>query len=122
VLVPSVSPKGYKASAVIVDKTPAENISARDGKRSISLTDGTLIEADEIWESEQGVRYRRGGVTHLVARERVRSIEQAETANQEKAGGTPVVKLVDVSTTQASVPAQPVWIYLVGGAMRVLTA
>ncbi len=116
VFVPSVSPQGYRASAVIVDKTPAENLSARDGKRSISLTDGTLIEADEVWESEQGVRYRRGGVTHLVARERVRTIEQAETVNQEKAGGAPVVKLVDVSASQASAPAQPVWIHLVGGA------
>jgi Transglycosylase SLT domain/LysM domain len=116
VLVPSVSPKGYKASAVIVDKTPAETSSARDGKRSINLTDGTLIEADEVWESEQGVRYRRGGVTHLVARERVRSIEQAENVNQEKAGGAPVVKVVDVSTRQGSAQAQPVWIHLVGGA------
>ncbi|MBD0326496.1 MAG: transglycosylase SLT domain-containing protein [Pyrinomonadaceae bacterium] len=116
VLVPSVSPKGYKASATIVDKSPAENIPGHDGRKSLSLTDGTLIEADEIWESEQGVRYRRGGVTHLVARERVRSIERAETVNQEKAGGKPVVKLVDVSATQGSTQAQPVWIHLVGGA------
>lgn len=114
VLVPSVSPKGYKASATIVDKTPAENIPGRDGRKSLSLTDGTLIEADEVWESEQGVRYRRGGVTYLVARDRVRSIEQAET--NEEVGKAPVVKLVDVNAAQSNATAQPVWIYLVGGA------
>jgi soluble lytic murein transglycosylase-like protein len=115
VLVPAVSPKGYRASTAIVDKAPAETTFARDGKRSISLTDGTLIEADEVWESEQGVRYRRGGVTYLIARDRVSLIEQAETTSEE-AGQVPVVKLVEVSATQESAPAQPVWIYLVGGA------
>lgn len=116
VLVPSVSPRGYKAStATIVDKAPAEIVSVREGKQSISLTDGTSIEADEVWESEQGVRYRRGGVTHLVARERVRSIERAGQVSQE-VGNTPVVKLVDVSAIRNDAPAQPVWIHLVGGA------
>lgn len=116
VLVPSVSPKGYKASTTVVDKAPAENLAGRDGRKSLSLTDGTNIEADEVWESEQGVRYRRGGVTYLVARERVRSIERAEAVNEEDAASAPVAKLVDVSATQNSAPAQPVWIYLVGGA------
>lgn len=116
VLVPSVSPRGYKASTVsIVDKAPAENISTREGKQRISLTDGTIIDADEIWESEQGVRYRRGGVTHLVTRDRVRSIERAEQVKQD-VGNTPIVKLVEVSTIRNDAPAQPVWIHLVGGA------
>jgi hypothetical protein len=117
VLVPSVSPRGYRAStAEIVDKTPAENLStAREGKQGISLTDGTMIEADEVWESEQGIRYRRGGVTHLVERERVRSIERVVQLNQE-AGKPPVVKLLDASAIRTDAPAQPVWIHLVGGA------
>lgn len=115
-LLPSVSPRGYKAStADIVDKAPAENISAREGKQSISLTDGTIVEADEVWESEQGLRYRRGGVTHLVARDRVRSIGRAAQVDQD-AGSTPGVKLVDVSAVRGDAPAQPVWIHLVGGA------
>jgi hypothetical protein len=115
ILVPSVSPKGYKASTTIVEKTPTENIAGYDGKKSLRLTDGTLLEADEVWESEQGVRYRRGGVTYLVERDRVRSIERAETASEE-AGSTPVVKLVDVNAERTDASAQPVWIYLVGGA------
>lgn len=115
IFVPSISPKGYKASTTIVEKSPVENIPGRDGKKSLSLMDGTLIEADEVWESEQGVRYRRGGVTYLVARDRVRSIERAESVNEEVATA-PVVKLVEVDEKRANAPAQPVWIYLVGGA------
>lgn len=118
VLVPSVSPKGYKASTTVVDKAPAVSVQGRVGRQSLSLTDGGVIEVDEVWESEQGVRYRRGGVTYLVARDRVRSIERAETTVEEsdEVGKAPVVKLVEVGEQRGALPAQPVWIYLVGGA------
>ncbi len=119
VLVPAVSPKGYKASTAaivdkVVDKAAAENPAARAGKQSISLTDGTVIEVDETWESEQGFRYRRGGVTYLVARDRVRSIGRVERLSEE--APAPIVKIVEPSATSDNAPAQPVWIYLVGGA------
>jgi hypothetical protein len=119
VLVPSSSPKGYKASATIVDRATSVDLSPRDaGQQSISLTDGSRIEVDEVWESEQGVRYRRGGVTYLVARDSVRSIERAAAVVQEseEAGKAPVVKLVEADEKQSGAIAQPVWIYLVGGA------
>jgi hypothetical protein len=91
------------------------DVATPEGKRSITLADGNVIEVDEVWESEQGVRYRRGGVTYLVARERIRSIESAGRVDEE-AGKPPVVKLVEVSETRGPVSSQPVWIYLVGGA------
>ncbi|HEY0385485.1 MAG TPA: lytic transglycosylase domain-containing protein, partial [Pyrinomonadaceae bacterium] len=115
ILVPSVSPKGYRASTTIVDKSSAEKITG-EGKRSISLTDGTSLEVDEVWESEQGVRYRRGGVTFLLARDRVRSIERAEPVEEEATMRAPVAKLVEVSAGVGGTTTQPVWIYLVGGA------
>lgn len=114
-LVPSRSPKDYRASATLVDKVPTPAIPTPEGKKSISLTDGSVLEVDEVWESEQGVRYRRGGVTYLVARDRVRSTERAVQVDEE-IGKPPVVKLVEVSETRGEVPAEPVWIYLVGGA------
>jgi LysM repeat protein len=118
VLVPSASPKGYKASTTSVDETPAADSNAREGRQSISLTDGSLIEVDEVWESEQGIRYRRGGVTYLVERARVRLIERADATlkDSEEVGKPPVVKLVDVDEKHNVATAQPVWIYLVGGA------
>jgi soluble lytic murein transglycosylase-like protein len=54
-------------------------------------------------------------MTYLVARDRVRSTERAEQANEE-VGKAPVVKLVKVEETSGSITTQPVWIYLVGGA------
>jgi LysM repeat protein len=119
VLVPSSSPKGYKAGATVVEKAAVIDNNARDaGRPCISLADGSRIEVDEVWESEQGVRYRRGGVTYLVARDSVRSIERAATnvKESEEAGKAPVVKLVEAGEKESGVIAQPVWIYLVGGA------
>lgn len=42
----------------------------------VLLKDGTMIEADEAWDDPQGVWYRQGGVTYLVERARVQSIER----------------------------------------------
>src|ERR671938_71985 len=76
-----------KAAAAV-----AANHNRRDGRSHVSLLDGTSLEADDVWEDEQGVRYRRGGVTYLVERARVRSIER----------GTPVDQSEAASETQAA--------------------
>lgn len=86
----------------------------------LRMTDGTSIEVDEAWEDAQGIWYRRGGVTHLLDRARVRAIERTSEearAGDAGTGGTKaVVKQVDadMATSAATVPT--VWIYLVGGA------
>src|ERR1041384_3775122 len=46
----------------------------------LHLTDGTTIEADEVWDDPQGVWYRRGGVTYSVERGRVSKIEHEQRA------------------------------------------
>jgi hypothetical protein len=90
---------------------------------SLKLVDGSSIAADEAWESEQGIWYRRGGMSHLVLRERVKTIERGTTS-----GPKPDVQVAKVAVTdnldnrvdgpKASDDSvdQPVWIYLVGGA------
>src|SRR2546423_12450926 len=50
----------------------------------LRLTDGTTMEVDEAWEDAQGVWYRRGGVTYLVERSRVREIVKAAHAADAK--------------------------------------
>ena len=42
----------------------------------VKLVDGSSITVDEAWESEQGIWYRRGGMSHLVSRDRVKGIER----------------------------------------------
>jgi soluble lytic murein transglycosylase-like protein len=80
----------------------------------LKLTDGTLIPVDEAWESPQGIWYRQSGVTHLVPRDHVKTIERGSGI---KAKVEPqVAKVVDVAPTQTDSSERPAWIYLVGGA------
>jgi soluble lytic murein transglycosylase-like protein len=112
--------KAQRLSNAPPARSVAANHHIRDGRSRLSLVDGSTVEADDVWEDEQGIRYRRGGVTDLIARARVRSIDrgarpdQAATASakQEKQ----VAKLVEVNATGSERTMQPVWIYLVGGA------
>ena len=100
------------------------NRNRRDGLSRLNLLDDTVVEADDVWEDEQGVRYRRGGVTYLVERARVRSIERGTTEDQAVAasqtvgakGEKQVARLVEVGAQGIERTMQPVWIYLIGGA------
>jgi transglycosylase-like protein with SLT domain len=80
----------------------------------LRLTDGTLIPVDEAWESEQGIWYRVGGVTHLVTRDRVKTIERGQS--QRPKVEPQVAKVTTANGDQAPPADQPVWIYLLGGA------
>jgi len=87
------------------------------------LVDGTTLEVDEAWEETEGVWYRRGGVTNLIARARVRKIERGERAKETGQRNSQAATLFDESaaTNEAQrkpsvIVAQPLWIYLVGGA------
>ena len=84
----------------------------------LRLTDGTTMEVDEAWEDAQGVWYRRGGVTNLVERSRVREV--VKTAGKDvkevrAASEASVVKSVADAAPKVE-EVQAVWIYLVGGA------
>ncbi|HYH84521.1 MAG TPA: lytic transglycosylase domain-containing protein [Pyrinomonadaceae bacterium] len=90
----------------------------------LRLADGTTMEVDEAWEDAQGVWYRRGGVTYLVERSRVREVlkagqsgEGAKTAGGEakSASSATVVNVAGDGATNIE-ETQAVWIYLVGGA------
>ncbi|MEP6913020.1 MAG: lytic transglycosylase domain-containing protein, partial [bacterium] len=89
----------------------------------LKLVDGSSIAADEAWESEYGIWYRRGGMSHLVSRDRVKSIDRAGAS-----GPKTNIQLATVVTTDDTndppdhaqdsngAITRPVWIYLVGGA------
>jgi Zn-finger nucleic acid-binding protein len=100
---------------VSVEDEAAVRASARKG---LSLVDGTSLEVDDVWEDAQGVWFRRGGITNLVERARVRSIERGASAEETGADNKPApkVKIVEVNQNGAETTTEPVWIYLVGGA------
>ncbi len=113
---------------------------------TLRLTDGTSIEADEVWDDQHGVWYRRGGVTQFVERASVKSIERAgrgvegrlvETSTPKRGqaarmigageshhasapgpgGGAAGGEFVRAKADAAqSTASEPVTIYLVGGA------
>lgn len=89
----------------------------RKGRKALSLVDGTSVEVDDAWEDAQGVWIRRGGITNLIERSRVRSIERDDAGPESNTATAPKVKIVEISAAaQASAATEPVWIYLVGGA------
>lgn len=100
----------------------------------LQLADGSVMQVDEAWEDAQGIWYRRGGVTNLIDRARVRSIERgdereavasdASGSDKVKAKTNPsdakitkaVFKVVEGETAESAQTIPVVWIYLVGGA------
>lgn len=88
----------------------------------LKLIDGSSLDADEAWESDQGIWYRRGGMSHLIAKNRVKRVERGSTPKPKT--DSPVAKIAATEENEAnenalnpsSVADQPVWIYLVGGA------
>ena len=93
------------------------SLSASASADQLKMKDGTTVEVDEAWEDSQGVWYRRGGVTNLVDKSRVREVVKSagKDAKEVKAASeASVVKPADAAPKVEEV--QTVWIYLVGGA------
>lgn len=89
----------------------------------MKLADGSYMTVDDAWESPQGIWYRKGGLSHLLAKEKVKKIER----NTPAPAPAPVQSSNDddhfeVSEVVAQTPVtngvydQPAWIYLKGGA------
>ena len=80
----------------------------------LKLIDGTSLSVDSARESEQGIWYQKGGVTYLISRERIKTMERSPGA---KPAIEPQVASVTVVGSPEKLPSiQPVWIHLVGGA------
>ena len=90
----------------------------------IKLANGSYLEVDEASESPQGVWYRKGNLSNLLPKEKVKKIERTTAPPPE---AKPVQSTNDddhfeVTEVVAETPkkygnyAQPTWIYLKGGA------
>ncbi len=89
----------------------------------LKLADGSYVTVDDAWESPQGVWYRKGGLSHLLAKEKVKKIERATaTPTPSPAASTNDDDHFESSEVVARTPSnngvydQPAWIYLKGGA------
>ena len=94
----------------------------------LKLADGSYLSVDDAWESPQGVWYRQRGLSHLLAKEKVKKIERSTPATVAAAPApSPVASTNDddhfeIPETVAKAPVtngvydHPAWIYLKGGA------
>jgi soluble lytic murein transglycosylase-like protein len=96
------------------DDAEAKTDAKPDDLVRLTLVDGTVVIVDDAGENEQGYWYQRSGVTHLIPRDRVKSISHPRTAKQTVVPQVAKVAVVNAAPTE--VAAQPVWIYLLGGA------
>ena len=87
----------------------------------LKLADGSYLAVDDAWETPQGVWYRRGGLSHVLAKEKVKKIERT---SEEPAPAQPkndddhfeVSEVVARTPITNGVYDKPAWIYLKGGA------
>ena len=97
---------------LVVCAAYAQSSTSDESKEArIRFTDGSEIRVDEAWESEQGIWYRVGGISHLVERARVKKIDKSA-----KPAKTQVATVVETVANQNQETDGPVWIFLAGGA------
>ena len=92
----------------------------------LKLADGSYMTVDDAWESPQGVWYRRGGLSHLLPKDKVKKIERstpapaatepAPVANNNDDDHFEVPEMAAKAPVTNGVYDQPAWIYLKGGA------
>jgi transglycosylase-like protein with SLT domain len=88
----------------------------------LKLADGSYMTVDDAWESPQGVWYRQGGLSHLLAKEKVKKIERStpdiaapvQSTNDDDHFEVP--EAVTESRPASGTYDKPSWIYLKGGA------
>jgi LysM repeat protein len=105
-LIPLPTPESLKLSAEKLAQHSSGNIPGGDNISS--------VETKDAWENVQGVWFRKGSATRPGERD---ATEIAKRESGVKApGNASSSKIVEVSDAERSLVAQPVWIYLVGGA------
>jgi hypothetical protein len=115
-LVPAAGARSQKK----LDHSQMADVSSGEHSQvSLRLVDGNTIAADEAWESEQGIWYRQGGMSHLISRARVKKVERGASSNSQAERPVARVIVSDETDNRSEVSQgveRPVWIYLVGGA------
>src|ERR1041384_6629162 len=101
----------------------ASSAIAQTTQVKLKLADGSYMTVDDAWESPQGVWYRQGGLSHLLAKEKVKKIERttatptpspAESTNDDDYSKP--WKVVAKAPQNKGVYDHRAWFYLKGGA------
>jgi Zn-finger nucleic acid-binding protein len=90
----------------------------------LKLADGSYMTVDDAWESPQGIWYRKGSLSHLLAKEKVKKIERitpepaapVESSKDNDDDHFEVSEVVAQNPPTNGVYDKPAWIYLKDGA------
>jgi hypothetical protein len=84
----------------------------------LKLSDGSYLTVDDAWETPQGIWYKQQGISHLIAKDRVKKIERTSPAEKEQEAEEqePLIASTPKPPSQNGVYDKPAWIYLKGGA------
>lgn len=128
-MTPATTPAGFQATKFIIACLYVVVVfgqaQSQPGQIRLKLADGSYMAVDDAWESPQGVWYRRAGLSHVLAKDKVKNIERSTPAPAAAPGPSPVANdddHFDVPEMVAKAPVtngtydQPAWIYLKGGA------
>ena len=76
---PSTTPSPAEPAPITLSSSPLStggDEKTTRGQFTIRLTNGTSIEAEEVWETGEGIWYRRRGIVTLLQRNEVKAIEK----------------------------------------------
>jgi len=102
----------------------ATQASSQTTQVKLKLADGSYLVVDDAWETPQGVWYRQGGLSHVLAKEKVKKIEResatpaptpAQSTNDDD-DHFETSEVVAKAPTTNGIYDKPAWIYLKGGA------
>jgi len=97
---------------------------AQTAEVKLKLADGSYMTVDDAWESPQGFWYRQGGISHLLAKEKVKKIERttpttdtppAQSSTKDDDHFEVAEAFIENKPTSGTYD-KPSWIYLKGGA------
>jgi hypothetical protein len=108
---------GRKAAKTVAADEEKQAVESKPFHVRLMLVDGTRLDVEEAWESAQGIWYKKGGVSYLSTREKVKSIERGDLSSP--SATVHVIDVAKVPSVEGQVPRQTserAWIHLTGGA------
>jgi hypothetical protein len=106
--------KKHTASKSVGEADESDEDLKPDVQMRLKFIDGSDAIVDDAGENENGFWYTRSGVTYLISRDRVKSISRPPALPQ--TASRKIATVAVVNSSQTITTAQPVWIYLIGGA------
>jgi hypothetical protein len=100
-----------------LDRTSSERLAQHNSRNTQGASGNDSVEAGEVWENVQGVLFRKGSAARTTTANAAGINGGGGNESEAKRAGDALsARVVEVGDVERSTAAQPVWIFLVGGA------